>query len=389
MTRSARFPAHLPSLRAAGCAAVLALLSACASNAPQVSAPQLAAQYAARARGNYVPPGPPEDPWGPYVEEAAKRFDVPDLWVRAVMRVESGGEEYQAGQLITSPKGAMGLMQVMPDTYEDLRDRYALGPDPFDPHDNVLAGAAYLREMYDIYGSPGFLAAYNAGPRRLDDYLSDNRALPEETRRYVAAIGPAIQGIYPARRSPAEAYAMNALPIEIPPGLRYGRALMLASSRRSAPERRSPARHATEVARLAEMPRASRTPRATTVALVMPPPAPPEPAHPHHGRFHLIGRAVAAPVPMHHGGTLAGGWAIQVGAYTNAGQAQHALGAAKAEAHGALAASHQALASVHQAHGALWRARLTGLSREAAVGACRKLAHGRTGCIVLSPEAQS
>ena len=43
---------------------------------------------------------------------------------------------------------------------------------PTIPHNNILAGTAYMREMYDVYGSPGFLAAYNAGPRRLDDYLA-------------------------------------------------------------------------------------------------------------------------------------------------------------------------------------------------------------------------
>src|SRR6478735_2031378 len=90
--------------------------------------------------------------------------------------------------------------------------------DPFDPHDNILAGVAYMREMYDIYGSPGFLAAYNAGPSRLDDYLANNRALPDETRRYVAMIGPDIVGVYPSSRSPAENYAMNVLPIDIPRG---------------------------------------------------------------------------------------------------------------------------------------------------------------------------
>ena len=86
-----------------------------------------------------------------------------------------------------------------------------------------------MREMYDIYGSPGFLAAYNAGPRRLDDYLSNNRPLPDETRRYVAMVGPNIVGVYPTSRSPAEDYAMNALPIDIPPGPRYGRATQVAS----------------------------------------------------------------------------------------------------------------------------------------------------------------
>ena len=139
----------------------------------------------------------------------------------------------------------MGLMQVMPQTYEELRDRYSLGDDPYDPRDNILAGTAYLREMYDIYGSPGFLAAYNAGPRRLDDYLSNNRSLPDETRRYVAMIGPNIVGVFPANRSAAEDYAMNALPIDIPPGTRYGRATQLASNRRGGG--RVPARGPIEV----------------------------------------------------------------------------------------------------------------------------------------------
>ena len=65
------------------------------------------------------------------------------------MRVKSGGNEYLNGQLITSGAGAMGLMQVMPETYDELRQTYNLGDDPFDPHDNILAGVAYMREMYE------------------------------------------------------------------------------------------------------------------------------------------------------------------------------------------------------------------------------------------------
>jgi hypothetical protein len=239
--------------------ALLALLAACAGQGTHISASQEAARYAARARGNYVPPGPPEDPWGPYVREASNRFDVPDTWIRSVMRVESGGKEYQNGQLITSGAGAMGLMQVMPETYDELRNRYSLSDDPFDPHDNILAGTAYLREMYDIYGSPGFLAAYNAGPRRLDDYLSNNRPLPDETRRYVAMIGPNIAGVYPNNRSPAEDYAMNALPIEIPRGTRYGRAVQVASGHGGGG--RAPARGQVELAHLPAPPPAPAAPQ--------------------------------------------------------------------------------------------------------------------------------
>lgn len=133
----------------------------------------------------YPPPGPPDDPWGPYIREAAARYDIPEQWIRAVMNQESGGEEQAV-----SPVGAMGLMQIMPDTYEALRESEGLGADPFDPHNNILAGAAYIHQMYDRYGSPGFLAAYNAGPDQLDSYLAGGSDLPAETVNYLAAVTP-------------------------------------------------------------------------------------------------------------------------------------------------------------------------------------------------------
>ena len=66
----------------------------------------------------------------------------------------------------------MGLMQLMPGTWVELGVRYGLGPDSFDPRDNVFAGTAYLREMHDRFASAGFLAAYHAGPSRYDDITS-------------------------------------------------------------------------------------------------------------------------------------------------------------------------------------------------------------------------
>ncbi len=104
------------------------------------------------------------------------------------MAMESGGEV-----LALSPQGAMGLMQIMPDTWAGLRVRHGLGADPYEPRDNILAGAAYLREMHDRYGSPGFLAAYNAGPARYDEYLATDRELPTETQLYVAMLAPLIE----------------------------------------------------------------------------------------------------------------------------------------------------------------------------------------------------
>ncbi len=114
-----------------------------------------------------------------HVQRAASRFGLSPELVEAVVAAESGGEVRAV-----SKAGAMGLMQLMPGTWMELRRRLALGPDPFDPADNVLAGTAYLRQLLDRYGSPGFLAAYNAGPGRYEQSLA-GRALPAETVRYV------------------------------------------------------------------------------------------------------------------------------------------------------------------------------------------------------------
>ncbi|MGD9656994.1 MAG: lytic transglycosylase domain-containing protein [Methylocystis sp.] len=119
------------------------------------------------------------------VEEASRRFHVPSAWVYAVMRAESDGDANSV-----SEKGAIGLMQLMPNTYAELRSKLGLGSDPFDPRDNILAGAAYLAEMFGRYGETGFLAAYNAGPQRYEDYLFRGRPLPAETTDYVARLAP-------------------------------------------------------------------------------------------------------------------------------------------------------------------------------------------------------
>lgn len=131
----------------------------------------------------------PSDPFAAHIAEASQRFGVPEGWIRAVMRAESAGRIRAI-----SSAGAMGLMQIIPATWAELRIRHRLGSDPYDPRDNILAGAAYLREMHDRYGSPGFLAAYNAGPGRYEEHLSTGRMLPAETRDYVAALAPWIDG---------------------------------------------------------------------------------------------------------------------------------------------------------------------------------------------------
>jgi soluble lytic murein transglycosylase-like protein len=137
-------------------------------------------------RGRLACP-PATRPVAAFVTEAAQRFRIPETWIRAVMRVESFGDARAV-----SPKGAIGLMQVMPKTYAELRVRHRLGANPCDPHDNILAGVAYLREMLDRYGAPGFLAAYNAGPARYDEHLIKGQPLPGETQDYVAKLAPVI-----------------------------------------------------------------------------------------------------------------------------------------------------------------------------------------------------
>jgi len=132
------------------------------------------------------------DGYGGAIAEAAQRFGLPAQWIRVVMQAESAGVASA-----TSPAGAMGLMQVMPDTYAAMQHRYGLGSNPYDPRDNILAGAAFIRELFDRYGAPGFVAAYNAGPARYERYLRDGRPLPAETVALVAALMPTIGGTLP------------------------------------------------------------------------------------------------------------------------------------------------------------------------------------------------
>ena len=112
------------------------------------------------------------------VREADNNSLSPDF-VRAVIQAESGFNPWAH-----STKGAMGLMQLMPETAAEYRVLNA-----YDPAENIRAGTAYLRSLLDRYDNDQklALAAYNAGPTAVDKY---GRSVPpyKETRAYVARI---------------------------------------------------------------------------------------------------------------------------------------------------------------------------------------------------------
>jgi membrane-bound lytic murein transglycosylase B len=153
--------------------------------------------------------------WSPLIAKASKRFGVPESWIRAVMQAESGGRLMLDGKPIVSGAGAMGLMQLMPATYAEMRAQYGFGRDPFNPHDNIFAGAAYMRWLRAKYGYPTMFAAYNDGPGNLEDTLKTGGLLPKETRLYLADVTASVEGRHGGARGMAELTRPNGEPILI------------------------------------------------------------------------------------------------------------------------------------------------------------------------------
>lgn len=100
------------------------------------------------------------DRYDPYITEAARKYGVPFSLVKAIIKTESDFDPYAV-----SSSGARGLMQIMPETAKDLGVT-----DSFNPRENILGGVRYLKELLTRFqGSiPLALAAYNAGPNRVD-----------------------------------------------------------------------------------------------------------------------------------------------------------------------------------------------------------------------------
>ena len=171
-----------PSARSARFRAMRIAAAALLALAALPAGPAAAREQAAAA--------PAAHPYASHVSEASQRFAIPEAWIWRVMHVESRGNAHAV-----SRAGAMGAMQIMPATWRMLSARHRLGSDPFDARANILAGAAYLRAMWDRYRDVRLmLAAYNAGPGRADAYASGRRRLPAETIAYVAKIAPELHG---------------------------------------------------------------------------------------------------------------------------------------------------------------------------------------------------
>jgi hypothetical protein len=137
--------------------------------------------------------------WEPLIKKASKRFRIPADWVREVVRLESGGRTMLAENMpMVSNRGALGLMQLLPATYSDMRAQYGLGKDPFNAHDNIFAGAAYLSWLRGRYGYPAMFTAYNDGPGNYEQRSAKGKQFPTETQNYLTAATLVLGGGAPA-----------------------------------------------------------------------------------------------------------------------------------------------------------------------------------------------
>ena len=129
--------------------------------------------------GRAPPAGLPPAPLAPFIQEAALVFRLPAPLIEALIKVESNFIPWAV-----SPKGAMGLMQLMPGTAELLGVK-----EPFSPRENILGGTRYLRHLLDLFNGslPLALAAYNAGYRRV---ISAGYQVPaiKETQDFVTQV---------------------------------------------------------------------------------------------------------------------------------------------------------------------------------------------------------
>lgn len=308
-----------------------------------------------------------------HIAEAAGRFDMPELWVREVIRQESGGRTTVNGRPIVSKAGAMGLMQVMPATYEEMRRKHGLGSDPYDPHDNIIAGTAYLREMYNLFGAPGFLGAYNCGPGCYGDYLAGKRSLPGETKRYMASVSPRLN----------RTTAPN------------GADIVVASAADNAPFAASPPPAVPAPSISASNSVSNSSGRApVAVAVLPPPPSAPRPSYsPAAPTTQVVAPDTTAPIAPATVSTAAlragatGAWTVQLGAFRSADDSARVINRARQSLPDMLSHTQKIVQAVDTQTGPLYRARLSGLSQRDAAATCSGLVDLGMACFIVAPGA--
>lgn len=335
----------------------------------------------------YHAPGTADDPWGPYIQQAARQFSVPEIWIRAVMQQESGGQQYMDGQLTTSSAGAMGLMQLMPETYAEMQAQYGLGGDPYDPHDNIMAGSAYIRQLYDRFGAPDFLAAYNAGPGRVDQWRNNGDPLPDETVQYVAAITPNLGiGASPAS-SPtllARADSVNPDAAYVPPAAAMPVRTADSLSRtadgclRNADAAYDPAAPCLMDQDTPHDDRATDGPAMATGTVAIADSGPlPEAAPAGGSMVHAVSYTPAQ----------TGQWAVQIGAFSTDMEARQALDTTRRIIGTGHVSPAAVVMPVAAASGTLYRARFVGFAASDAAQACQILHEHAMACLTVPAHA--
>jgi D-alanyl-D-alanine carboxypeptidase len=323
---------HRTIIRSAAVAIAL-LLASCASN-----------HQAAPTAGRQASSGS----WDAHMQEASARFDIPVSWIKAVVRQESGGRTHDSkGRPLRSSAGAIGLMQLMPDTYRLMKDRYGLGPDPDDPRDNIMAGTAYMREMYDLFGNPGFLAAYNCGPGCYGDHLAGRRGLPGETRRYLSSVAPLLKAENPTRT-------------------------VVASLEPSVPNAASAG---------APRPAVVRSELATPVQVPTSPPVMPAPVLGRPSAQHIGSTRLGDKPRAPDGIAGSGSWGIQVGAFRTLADSRKAAETAMKRSPDLLRGARIRVAEVSAGAETLYRAQVVGISEAGSTEACKRLVSAGKACV--------
>jgi hypothetical protein len=293
-----------------------------------------------------------------------------------------------------------------------------LGDDPFEPRDNIAAGTAYLREMYDRFGSPGFLAAYNAGPNRLDRYLSGDSPLPDETVNYVASIAPRL-GNSVAMTGPLAVFAQGSGPVSyaaLPvaasfapqaasvltggcnqdaaydPDAAYNPTCASTAPPVAAPVIAAPVVAAAPSAGGCDPDAAydpsNRCPVQQVAAIVpaapimsQPLPNPPMTVVPTRNVV-----AASAPASVAAVAPAGGDWAIQLGAFSASSRAQVVAMSARDAMADLLGGARIELSPTTPFGGAVvYRARLSHISASAANAACARLSGQQQPCIIIAP----